>query len=200
MPLFKDSESLFLEEGVRLLQPLVESSCQPSVQNQPHLYSSKILADSSIHASIVFRDEARVWLSAIYRRLVGRRSAKTPFYAEVTRDIPYQLFLVLRRVVKSVPGFVEPLCFVSSNKKGDVISFISLCLVMELLALLSGYLEKDVATYFKRDLSGLKAGHKVNVIASDSKDFAFIYKQKLGKFIISFNFGEWNVNGYPQHS
>jgi hypothetical protein len=50
LPLFKDSESVFLEEGVRLLQPLVESSCQPSVQNQPHLYSSKILADSSIHA------------------------------------------------------------------------------------------------------------------------------------------------------
>ena len=141
-----------------------------------------------------------MWLSAIYRRLIGRRSAKTPFYAEVTRDIPYQLFLVLRRVVKYMPGFVEPLCFVSSNKKGDVISFTSLRLVMELLALLSGYLENDFATYFKRDLLGLKSGHKVNVIGSDSKDFDFIYNQKLGKCIISFNFGEWNVNGYPQHS
>ena len=35
LPLVKDPESVFLEEGVRLLQPLVESSCQPSVQNQP---------------------------------------------------------------------------------------------------------------------------------------------------------------------
>jgi hypothetical protein len=56
--------------------------------------------------------------------------------------------------VKSVPGFVEPLCFVSSNKKGDVISFISLRLVMELLALLSGYLEK----VFKRMLPHILKG------------------------------------------
>ncbi len=71
---------------------------------------------------------------------------------------------------------------------------------MELLALLSGYSEKEVSSYFKRNLTGLKAGHKVNVIANESKDFAFIYKQKQGRFSISFNFGEWNVNGYPQHS
>jgi hypothetical protein len=49
---------------------------------------------------------------------------------------------------------VEPLCFVSSNKKGDVISFISLRLVMELLALLSGYLEK----VFKRMLPHILKG------------------------------------------
>ena len=67
-------------------------------------------------------------------------------------------------------------------------------------ALLSGYPEKEVATYFKRNLTGPKAGHKVNVIANKSKDFAFIYKQRQGKFSISFNFVEWNVNGYPQHS
>jgi hypothetical protein len=191
LPLFQDSKSEFLEEGARLLQPLLEmSTCCPN----------KILAGSSINAAVVFRSESRVWLPAIRRRLCGRRCIRNPFSSEITRDIPYELFVVLRRVVKSVPGFVEPYCFVGSNKKGEVISFTNLHLVMELLALLSGYSEKEVSSYFKRNLTGLKAGHKVNVIANESKDFAFIYKQKQGRFSISFNFGEWNVNGYPQHS
>ncbi|CAB4041221.1 Hypothetical predicted protein, partial [Paramuricea clavata] len=169
LPLFKESKSELLEEGVRLLQPLIEmpSSCP-----------SKILAGSSINAAIVFRNELRMWLAAICRRLCGRRCVTNPFSSEITRDMPYELFVVFRRVVKTGPGFVEPYCFTGSNKKGDVISFTNLRLVTELLALLSGYPEKEVATYFRRNLTGLKAGHKVNVIASEAKDFAFIYIQK----------------------
>ena len=94
------------------------------------------------------------------------------FSSEIARDMSYELFVVFRRVVKSGPGFVEPYCLIGSNKKGDVISFTNLRLVTELLALLSGYSEKEVATYFRRNLTGLKAGHKVNVIASEDKDFA----------------------------
>lgn len=99
---------------------------------------------------------------------------KSPFPSEITRDMPYELFVVFRRVVKAMPGFVEPCCFVGSNQNGDVMSFTNLRLVIELLALLSGYPEKEVATYFKRNLTGLKAAHKVNVIGNESKDFAFI--------------------------
>ena len=190
-PLFQDSKSEFLEEGLRLLQPLLEL---------PGSCPTKILASSSINAAAVFRGESEIWLTSIRRRLCGRRCAKSPFSAEIARDMPYELFVVFRRVVKAMPGFVESYCFVGSNKKADVISFTNLRLVMELLALLLGYPEKEVATFFKRNLTGMKAGHKVNVIANESKDFAFIYKKRQGKFFISFNFGEWNANGYPQHS
>ena len=191
LPLFQDSKSEFLEEGLRLLQPLLEL---------PGSCPTKILASTSINAATVFRGESKIWLTSIKRRLCGRRCAKSSFSAEIARDMPYELFVVFRQVVKAMPGFVEPCCFVGSNKKGDVISFTNLRLVMELLALLSGYPGKEVATFFKRNLTGLKAGHKVNVIANESKDFAFIYKKRQGKFFISFNFGEWNANGYPQHS
>ena len=81
----------------------------------------------------------------------------------------------MKIVVKSMPGFCEPFCYFGTNTKGKVISFTNLRLVMELLALLSGYTQEEVATYFKRNLTGQKTGHTDNVIASDSRDFAFCF-------------------------
>ena len=69
-----------------------------------------------------------------------------------------------------------------------------------LLSVLSGYGEEPVVEHFKRNLTtGMRKGHKVSIIASDVKDFAFLYKQNQGKLVISFNFGEWNASGFPQH-
>ena len=124
---------------------------------------------------------------SVHRRLSSKRSAQNPFYTEITRDIPYDIFVVFRHVVRSMPGFCSPFCFVSTNKKGEVVSFTNICLVVELLALLSGHSEEEIAaTYFKRNLSGVKSGHKVNVIASEAKDFVFFYKKRQGKFFIGF--------------
>ena len=97
-------------------------------------------------------------------------------------------------------GFCEPFCYQGSNKKADVISFTSLRLVNELLCLLSGVSEINLATYFKRAPGGRRKGRKTSVIVSDVKDFAFIYKVKQGRLIIAFHYGEWNIHGFPQHS
>ncbi len=124
---------------------------------------------------------------------------KNPFYGEVSRDI--ELFSVLLRLVKTSTEFCEPFCFYASNRKGEVISFTFLQLVVGLLCLLSGYEEEQVVTHFKRNLAtGMRRGHKVCVITSDVKDFAFVYKRKQGRLVISFHFGEWNASGLPQHS
>ncbi len=77
-----------------------------------------------------------------------------------------------------MPGFCAPLCYLGTNKKGEVVSLTSIRLVAQLFASLSGYSEEEVAaTYFKRKLSGIKSGHKVNVIDSESKDDTFFYKK-----------------------
>ena len=129
------------------------------------------------------------------------RSLKNPFYGEVSRDIPIELFNVLVRLVKASPEYCEPFCFHASNRKGEVISFTSLRLVVNLLCLLSGCKRSQVVAHFIRNLAtGMRRGHKVSVITSDVKDFAFIYKHRQGKLVISFYFGEWNASGFPQHS
>ena len=104
------------------------------------------------------------------------------------------------RLVKATPEYCEPFCFLGKNKNGEVISFTSLRLVVNFLVLLSGYTKDEVVMYFKRNLAtGMRRGHKVHIITSDVKDFAFVYKHKQGKLVISFYFGEWNTSGFPQH-
>lgn len=100
-----------------------------------HIGPAKILAGSSMNSAVVFQHESRLWLAAIRQRLCSRRSVAL----EISRDIPYELFIILRKVVKSMP------CF-GSNTEGEVISFTNLRLVVELLALLSGYTKDEVAT------------------------------------------------------
>ena len=104
-------------------------------------------------------------------------------------------------MVRATEQYAEPFCFYGSNKKGIVISFTSLRLVADFLALLSGYTVEDVATYFKRKFgTGARRGHTVSVITSDVKDLSFVYKRSQGKLIISFHFGEWNASDFPQHT
>ena len=136
----------------------------------------------------------------ISRRLGEKGSIRHPYYSEIHRDMPYDIFKVILKLTKSMQGFCEPFCYQGSNKKADVISFTSLRLVNELLCLLSGVSEINLATYFKRTVGGRRKGHKTSVIVSDVKDFAFIYKVKQGRLIIAFHYGEWNIHGFPQHS
>ena len=95
---------------------------------------------------------------------------------------------------------MEPFCIHSNNKKAEVISFTSVRLVNELFAFLSGFSKDAVAKYFKRTLSASRNGHTVAVIVTEVKDFALVYKIKCGKLVIGFSYGEWNANGFPQHS
>jgi hypothetical protein len=59
--------------------------------------------------------------------------------------------------------------------------------VVDFTVLLSRFSADKVAMYFKRTLAiSSRKGHNVSVITSDEKDFAFIYKHRQGKLVISF--------------
>jgi len=184
-PAIKDR---FLESAVELLVPLYNFSDSAATSNQ-------FLDSMPIHAGSLFIDEGRLWLQAIYRRLSARRSVRTPYYAEVHRSIPRSIFSVLVRLVNNSDGFAPPFCVYNKNRKAEVISFTSIRLVKELFSLLSGLTESNVVTYFKRNLTGMRTGHRVTLIVDDCKDFSFIYKINKGELTISYHFGEWNTCG-----
>jgi hypothetical protein len=147
--------------------------------------AEELMAKRSFKARDVFAHEARLWLrlTSISRRLSGRRTIRNPFYGEISRDIPYEMFTFLVRLVKSTPEYCPPFCYYALSKKGEVISFTSLRLVVEFLVLLSRFSADKVAMYFKRTLAiGSRKGHNVSVITSDEKDFAFIYKRRQGNW------------------
>ena len=154
-----------------------------------------MLTTAPISPAPIIQREARLRLSAVRRRIGGKRSIRSPYYREISRDMPVEIFSVIRRIVRGSAGFVEPFCFQNENKKAIVISLTSMRLVNELFVLLSGMSKDVVAGYFKQSL-GSRKGHTAAVIVSDVKDFAIIYKKRCGKLVIGFNYGGWNVNGF----
>ena len=161
--------------------------------------ASQIL-NTQIQVGTIMRSESRLWLEAINGRLAGRRRVRNPFQSEIVRDIPYAVFRMLLRVTKSTEGFAEPFVSFGANKTAETISFSSLRPAKQLLSMLSGLMEQEVVQYFKRTLTGKKAGSKVNVIASEEKKMIFVYKLTKGQLVIAFHFGEWNTYGLPQHN
>ena len=159
-------KEFFVSTAVEVLLPLYKLS-QAKYTQESQLWASTMLTRDPIYPSSILRYEATIWLQAISRRLGGKGSIRHPYYSEIHRDMPYDIFKVILKLTKSMQGFCEPFCYQGSNKKADVISFISLRLVNELLCLLSGVSEINLATYFKRTLGGRRKGHKTSVIVSE---------------------------------
>lgn len=162
------------------------SPCSPSSE------VSHLITSSTISTSALFRHESKLWLEAICRRLGGRR-IPNPYYTEVTRNIPQEIFSFIVKLLK-------PRCFYAKNRKAEVISFTSFSDVVYFFSLLTGLAKKDVVFYMKRTLSGARLGNKTTVLVSEKKDLALIYKISKRQLKISFHFGEWNSYGEPQHT
>lgn len=164
-----------------------------------HAATIRRVLETRISCSSVLYSESKLWLVMINRRLTGRLKIRNPFNGECKRDIPSPIFKVLQSAIESssLEEFNEPNCYISGNKKATVISFTTLKSVTSLFNIISGYNEVEVNKFFSRSL---KTTGKAEVIVNEVKDFALIYKYSKGQFIISFNFGVWNVNGFPQHT
>ena len=187
----------FVDAGVSMLVPLYDLSRRGVAAL--NVEASQIL-NTQIQVGTIMRSESRLWLEAINGHLAGRRRVRNLFQSEIVRDIPYAVFRMLLRVIKSTEGFAEPFVSFGANKKAETISFSSLRPAKQLLSMLSGLMEQEVVQYFKRTLTGKKAGSKVNVIASEEKKMVFVYKLTKGQLVIAFHFGEWNTYGFPQHN
>ena len=49
----------------------------------------------------VFRGESYLWLKAIHRRLARGRKIRGPFFSQIRRDIPVEMFWCLDRTIES---------------------------------------------------------------------------------------------------
>ncbi|CAB4044321.1 Hypothetical predicted protein, partial [Paramuricea clavata] len=81
-----------------------------------------------------FRGKSYLWLKAIHRRLAGRRNIRRPFFSQIRRDIPKEMFRCLVLAIKSCrrPLFCDPNCYVVESKKMTVVSFQSMLAVSQL--------------------------------------------------------------------
>ena len=146
------------------------------------------LCTSTISAASVLNVEGKLWLKSIHRRLGGRVSVKKPYFAEVQRNIPQNIFdevtLMLRRSLSQ--HFQEPYCIIGKNRKGVVVSFTNLRSILKFFELLTSIGTGEVRKLFTRSVkSGSRYGHKVKLLVSGNKDFAFVYKYSTGQLSIN---------------
>ena len=194
--------TLFVKTAAKLLLPLV-NVCETSVKNTPDMETldiSKIMVSSSINLAVIYKSESQLWLKRIYRRLAGKTNIRRPYYSEIQRDMPVEMFLSLCRLLCNFPEFREPYFYNVGNKKAKVISFTHLPLVKYFLSRLSGKSVEEVAEYFERTLCAQRKGHITKVIVSPVKDFSLVYNFRKGQLTVSYNYGEWNSFGFPQHN
>lgn len=166
------------------------------------LYIAAHLCTSMLSAASVLHQEGKLWLNSIQRRLAGRVSVKQPYYAEVHRNIPLDIFSEVTRLLQRSTSkhFQEPDCCIGKNRKGVVVSFTCLDSLLKLFQLLTGMGTGQVRKFFTRVLKGAtRYGHKIKLIVSEIKDFAFVYKYSTGQLTIQFHYGEWNTCGAPRH-
>ena len=177
-----------------------EAEDEPECLQDRNTEALRFLSTTRVFAAKIFREESLLWLKGIHRRLSGRRRIRNPYYGEITRDMPSEIFAVLVRLVK-VLRFCRPFCYCESNSKGTVISFTDMGHITRFLALLAGISEADVeAEFLKKELKGRRIGSKVAVLVREDKDFALTHSLRKGQLTLSFNFGEWNAHGFPQHN
>jgi hypothetical protein len=76
----------------------------------------------------VYRGESYLWLKAIHRRLARGRNIRGPFFLQIRRDIPVEMFRCLVRTIKICwrPFFCDPNSYVVKSKKMTVVSFQSI--------------------------------------------------------------------------
>lgn len=143
----------------------------------------------NINAGSLLTKESRMWLSLIEKRLAGRVSIRRPYYSEIQHSIPYDIFAALKYVIRNAEeqDFQVPSCYVSSNKKAEVISFTSLGSVQKLFTLLSALCTREVKKFFSRTIKrGIRSGNRVKIIVEETKDFGFFYNKMKGQLDIQF--------------
>ena len=191
------NKALFVNTARSMLLPLAIVCQEMNETEAPQLF--RTLCSSTVNAAVIFRGESQLWLKRIHRKLAGKRSICHPYYCEIRREIPAEMFNILAQSL-STSEFREPYCYVAGNKKGKIISFTFLPLLKQFLSSLSGKSVDEINQYFKRKLNGRRKDHKTKVLVSVTKDFALGYSFAKGVLTVSFNYGEWNRYGFPQHN
>lgn len=159
----------------------------------------KILLNTDVNCSSIFRSESQLWFSKIKGSLTRKPRIRNPYEAEIVRPMPLEVFLVLKRAVEHtrLNNITTNVTF-DHNNKAHVMSFSSVPAVICLFSQLSALSQTDVKSHLKISQSGRMHG-KASVIVNTEKDFTFMFKIKPMQLNICFYYGMWNKAGFPLH-
>ena len=98
----EDRKRLFVDAEVQHLQMLYKLLPVPGVEIGNKRAEATLM--EPIYPASVLQDESRSWLKAIHRRLAQTKSIRSPYYVEISRDFPYEIFSVIAKIVGRLDG------------------------------------------------------------------------------------------------
>ena len=105
----------------RVLQPLYHL-CGTDVQSR--FGCGARLLTANVYGRTILKDEARLWLKFISCQLVRKCGHRCPFFGQISRDIPQQVFRLLANVARNLEGFVLPsVATATQNHVSDSVYF-----------------------------------------------------------------------------
>ena len=190
-------KELFLSSCACILEPLYELC--PVEGQKVYGQGARVLASQTVHASVILKDEARLWLKAIHRQLARKVGYRNAYRGQISCDIPSKIFAIFAKVINNCDRFWHTFLLPQQQQwNGSYSNNIysphqrAVCVIVWPSYGNSYFLfQTNRCIWFKR---------RAQSLASEEKDFIFTYNKNQGKLFISFHFGEWNVNGLAQHS
>ena len=120
--------------------------------------------------------------------------ARNPWFIEIKRDLPQEIFQHIRDAVKKgVSAFrvlVEDSMVKFTQKKRLFRDFSKFC----------GVTQSDIKTKLKKTFSGNRKNFRAEVLVDDHKPFTIPYDRKRVQVIVTCHYGCWNNFGYGFHS
>ena len=148
---------------------------------------------SSLPAWPMITSEVLMWLSRISRRMSANPKASNPWTIEVKRDLPQEIFQVLRKSVQGAPSAF------GVSMEENVVKYTHKNRLLRDFSKFSGIPQSEVAKKLKKSFGGNRKGFKAEVLVSREKPFSIAYNFKRKQVTLACNYGCWNEFGYGFH-
>ena len=137
--------------------------------------------------------EVLMWVKCIKRRMLATPKARNPWYIEIKRDLPQEIFKHMKDAIKTgVSAF-------GVSVEDSIVKFTKKKRLLRDFSKFSGLTQSEIKTKMKKTFSGNRKNSKAEVLVDEKKPFTICYDQKRLQVTVKCHYGCWNEFGYGFH-
>jgi len=182
-----DSFTAFRDEAMQALEGVYRNHRVGLLDD-----SEKIL-DKPVNVRPAIAAEIMLWLKSIYRRMTGSPRAQNPWYIELRRGIPKEIFMVIIDACSKSPTNF------GISVESSLLKFTHKKRLIRDLSKLAGVSATLVRDKLKKVFKGRREGCKAELVVSNEKPFVLTYDERNLKIVLKCHYGYWNELGYGFH-
>ena len=137
--------------------------------------------------------EVLMWIKTIHRRMVASPRARNPWFIEIKRDLPQEIFCVIKDAVLSgISAF-------GVSVEDSVVKFNHKNRLYRDLSKFCCLTKCEIQNRLKKNFGARHKDFKAEVLVDNNKPFLVTYDKRGMRVIVSCHYGCWNNFGYGFH-